>query len=643
MCGIAGAMSFSRSGFPVSDAYLTAMRDALAHRGPDGAGNWISSDGRVGLAHRRLSTSPFSSVATQPLGSPDGSLWIVLDGHVYNQSEVRAELERLGQPRSNEAHSSAALVLRAFEQWGIDCVGKLRGIFAFALWDDRKRELWLVRDRMGVKPLCFSIHNDRITFASDVKALLQDPDQPRSVNEEAFYHYLTFTVVPPPQTLFGGISKLGAATWLQVKASGEVREAAYWDALDYSAPLTDTSDEAIAERVLDELRTAVRISTPSDAPVGVFLSGGIDSSTIAQLIAEVRSEPVKTFSLGNADKNLSAVDEMPYARLMAKHLGADHHERLITVDDVIDFLPQLPKLQDEPVADQTCAATYYVSKLARENGVPVVLTGDGGDGLFCGSSQWLIWLKLQRMNDWPVPRPLKKLGLLGLRLVGKGGTFPYERMERGATGTPIFWSGSERFTNADKHALMSERLRNRFQATSSFEAVRPLHEKFQHLARDKSYLNWMTYVDLKLDLPEWMLMRTDKMAMAASVGTRAPFLDHKLVEYSMSIPESVKLRNGTQKYILKKAVRGLVPDEIIDRRKQGFGIPAHDWFGGKLGKYARDRIDEMCRHTDFFDHAAVIRFVEEAPPSKQKTRQQWLLLSFALWWHENMQWTGRGR
>lgn len=629
MCGIVGSVVFAGSSFAVTEAFVVGMRDTMTHRGPDGSGVWVSADRRVGLGHRRLAIIDLSDAAAQPMSNEDGSLHVVFNGEIYNHADIRKELESIGGHRWKTNHSDTEVILHAFEQWGIDCLHKFRGMFAIALWDDRKQELWLVRDRLGVKPLYYSVHNGRLNFASEIKALLEDPQQKRSVNEDALLHYLSFLATPAPDTLFAGIKKLPCGTWLRISAEGEIREQRYWDVLDYAEPCTTLTDDEVAKKILAELKVAVRLRKVSDVPVGVFLSGGIDSSTNAALFSEGPGEKVRTFSIGYAGDYESYQNELPYAKRVADAVGAEYHEKLLTVKDLIDFLPQMVRLQDEPIADPVCFPVYFVSKLARENGVIVCQVGEGADELFWGYPGWKTALRLQHLNDLPVPHWCKKLGLAAMRAFGKNLSFSYEWLRRGAAEQPIFWGGAEGFTEAQKLRLLSPRLRKALAGKTSWDAIRPIRQRFLKKARDPSWLNWMTYLDLNLRLPELLLMRVDKMSMGVSLEGRVPFLDHKLVELAMSIPEETKTRHGTLKYILKKSVRGIIPDEIIDRKKQGFGVPIREWFMDKLGHEIRRELDEFCSRTDFFDRDEVFRLIDE-----KKAAQVWYLFNFSLWWKE---------
>lgn len=623
MCGLTGALVFKNSSYRITRSLIQSMTDTLKHRGPDGEGIYISPDHKIGLGFRRLSIIDLSTAADQPMSS--GSLQLVFNGEIYNHADIRKELPHYHWKTD---HSDTEVILHAFEEWGIDCIHRFRGMFAIALWDGRKRQLWLVRDRIGIKPLYYSIHDNRITFGSEIKALLQDPDQKRAVHEEAFYHYLSFLTTPAPQTLFDGIKKLPPATWLRIEEDGSIHQHRYWDVWDHTQPLTHATEEEIASKILAELRTAVKLRKVSDVPVGVFLSGGIDSSTNTALFSE-GGDIVKTFSIGYEGNYNSYQNELHFAKRMAKEVNAIYHERLLNVDDLLNFLPEMIHLQDEPIADPVCVPVYYVSKLARDNGIIVAQVGEGADELFWGYPSWKTALKLQNLSDLSVPNFIKRLGLSAIRALGKNTSMHYERLRRGSLDQPIFWSGAESFTEAQKQRLLSPRLRQKLKGLTSWEAIQPIYQRFQDKAWEKSPLNWMSYSDLNLRLPELLLMRVDKMSMGVSLEGRVPFLDHKFVELAMSIPQSMKTKDGISKYILKKAVRGIIPDELIDRPKQGFGVPVYEWLYDKLGPRMREELESFCAQTDFLDQKEVMRYFD-----KGHAPQIWYLFNFALWWKQ---------
>jgi asparagine synthase (glutamine-hydrolysing) len=627
MCGIVGTLSFDGSSFVVTEPYIAKMRDTMRHRGPDGAGVWVSLDRKVGLGFRRLAIIDLSNAANQPMCNEDGSLWVAFNGEIYNHAEIRGELESIGGHRWKTHHSDTEVILHAFEEWGIDCLHRFRGMFAIALWDGRKRELWLIRDRIGIKPLYYSIHHGRIVFASEIKAMLQDPEQGRAVNEDGFFHYLSFLVVPAPNTLFSGIHKLSGGSWMRVQADGRIEEHCYWDVLDHVQPLNNVPEEEIARRLIAELRTAVRLRKVSDVPVGVFLSGGIDSSTNAALFSEGEKGVVKTFSIGYEGEHPSYQNELHYARLVADKVGAEYHDKILNINDLIDFLPLMAHLQDEPIGDSVCVPFYYVSKLARENEVIVCQVGEGADELFCGYPGWKASLLMQKLDDLPIPGLFKRVVVKSLSLVGLDHGWRYEYLRRSGCGLPIFWGGAESFTQTEKLKLLSPRMRKQFAPRTSWEELAPIRRRFEEKSKSGSNLDWMSYLDLKMRLPELLLMRVDKMSMGVSLEGRVPFLDHKFVELSMGIPSDLKLRDGTLKYILKKAVRNVIPDEIIDRKKQGFAVPIREWFDNILGDVARQQLKDFCLGADLLDWEEV-----EVLLDSDKRARAWPLLNAAQWW-----------
>ncbi len=629
MCGIAGSLVFKNSSFELTDEFLRRMRDTMIHRGPDGAGLWISENRRIGFGHRRLSIIDLSDAAAQPMSAANETLWITFNGEIYNHAELRAELIALGHSDWKTDHSDTEVILHAFAEWGIDCLERLRGMFAFALWDGRSRELWLVRDRLGVKPLYYSVHHGRLNFASEIKALLEDPDQQRKLHEDSLFHYLSFLTTPAPQTLFDGIKKLSAGTWIRIQENGNIQEQRYWDVLNHTVDMGSCSEGEIIESIRAELRDAVRYRSVSDVPVGVFLSGGLDSSINTALFSKLRADTVKTFTIGYLGQNSSYPNEAEYAHTVADLFSAKYHEKNLNVDDLLDFLPQMVQLQDEPIADPVCVPVYYLAKMARGAGVTVCQVGEGADELFCGYPGWKTLLKLQNLNDFPVPTAVKKLGLGGLRAVGRGEKFYYEWLRRGSEGQPIFWGGAEAFTEAQKQRLLSPRMRLKYRKRSSWEAIKGIHKRYLEGADSPSHLGWMSYLDLNFRLPELLLMRVDKMSMGASLEARVPFLDHNVVQLAMGIPERLKLKNGTLKYILKESARDLLPEGIIDRPKQGFGVPIHEWFFDKLGGQAHEEISNFCRHTDVLDPRAVSHLQEQG-----KSQQLWYLMNLAMWWKQ---------
>ncbi len=628
MCGVAGSFQFqpSRNQFQIDEPYLINMRDTMIHRGPDGCGLWINNEKDVGLAHRRLSIIDLSEKASQPMLSSDGRYALTFNGEIYNHSEIKEELIKLGITDWQTDHSDTEVLLQSYIHWGEDCLNHFKGMFAFAIWDDQKKELFVARDRMGIKPLYYTIQDGRFVFASEIKALLKDPAYTPEVNEKAFYHFLSFLTTPAPETLFKGISKLPSGHKMLIKNGNEPTSEPYWDVFDNVKPMDTDDEEKITKGTIEKLKKAVEYRKIGDVPVGVFLSGGIDSSTNAALFSDKGKEKIKTFSIGYDSDYGSYKNELHFAKEVADLIKSDHFEKRLTVDDLLDFLPKMIELQDEPIADPVCVPVYYVSKLARDNGVTVCQVGEGADELFWGYRSWQAKYYLAQLNDFPVPNIFKKGALKLLKLSGKEKTESYELLRRGVEGQPVFWGGAEAFTETQKQQLLSKEFKNRLGKISSWDVVKTHFEKFKATCKRPTNLNWMSYLDLKLRLPELLLMRVDKMSMGVSLEARVPFLDHEFIEYAMGIPTGKKTKRGISKYILKKAVRGLIPDKIIDRKKQGFGVPVHEWLLERLGDEMKAEIRSFAKETKYFNPEYIEGLIEQ-----KKANQLWYLYNFVLW------------
>ncbi|HOA25207.1 MAG TPA: asparagine synthase (glutamine-hydrolyzing) [Aggregatilineales bacterium] len=628
MCGIAGIVSLNNAP-PVEEALVWRMADAIAHRGPDDAGVYVSPDGRAALANRRLAIIDVSEAGHQPMSTPDGSLWIAYNGEVYNYAEFRARLEAQGHHFRSRSDTEA--ILRLYQQRGPEMLNDLRGMFALAIWDEQTRQLFLARDRIGVKPLYYTFAGGQFIFASEIKAILQHPAVERAVDEEAFYHFLSFLTSPAPRTLFKGIYKLQPGHYAVLNAEGDLHLTEYWDVFDEAQPHPEWSAADYQAAILSELRESIRYRMVSDVPFGVFLSGGIDSTTNLALMAEALDHPVQSFSIGY--KGVERYNEFEYARQAAACFGAEHHETRIGEEDLLSFLPGLVYHQDEPIADPVCVPLYYVSKLARDTGTVVIQVGEGADELFAGYTHWLDILRLYH-GGWQafnrLPAALRRLALAAAP-VGRD-SIRYEYIRRAAAGEELFWGGAEAFGEARKARLLHPDLRARLGDLSSWDVIRPYREMFErrtaHLPGAGDYVNWMAYLDLRLRLPELLLMRVDKMSMATSVEARVPYLDHKFVGLVMSIPERVKLNGtGTTKYLFKETVRGLIPDEIIDRPKQGFAVPVDEWLRTRLGSLIERKLTDFAARTGYFDPAALRSMLAS------HDYLTWYLLNFVLW-HE---------
>ena len=631
MCGILGVFRTTGSSTHLDPELLTKMRDTMAHRGPDDAGLYISPQKEIGLGHRRLSIIDLSPLAVQPMLNHDASLAIVFNGEIYNHAQIRPELERLGQKFKTD-HSDTEVILNGYAQWGEDILPKLRGMFAFAIWDRKKKKIWLARDRMGVKPLYYTEVNGNFIFASEIKALLAYPGVKRACHDRAFYDFLTFLVSPAPQTLFENIFKLPAGHTLTVNESGQKTTRRYWNPFSGVETLSQANESESIERIIESLRESIRYRMVSDVKFGVFLSGGVDSSTNVALMAEQMSRPVETFSIGF--KGPEKFNELHYARKIADRYKTNHHEIIIDDKDLMGFLPKLIHHQDEPIVDPVCVPVYFVSKLAKDSGTTVCQVGEGADELFCGYPYWGLVLKA---NPWikayqQVPLPLRSLLLSGANALAGNHWDAMRKLEvfrRGSIGEPVFWGGAEAYQETTKRRFLSDAFINKLDGYTSSEVIRNYREDFERDAPDGAdELHWMTYLDLRFRLPELLLMRVDKMTMATAVEARVPFLDQEFIRLVMGISQKMKFKNKTLKYLLKKAVEPLLPREIIHRPKQGFAVPIDEWFQSRARAWSDRKIMDFVKRSPYFNKEAMASFLQHS-----NGKMTWFLLNFVLW-HE---------
>src|SRR3989441_415383 len=611
MCGIAGIMSFN--GRPVSSEEMGAMCTAMVHRGPDNEGFYIGPG--VGLGRRRLSCIDLQT-GPQPVHNEDGTIWVVFNGEIYNFRELRTQLQGLGHSFNTATDTEA--IVHLYEEYGQRCVEHLRGMFAFALWDDRLKLLLLARDRLGIKPLYYAEVGGRLLFASELKAILQVPEVERSVKWRAVSHLFTGLTTPPAESIIEGVCKLEPGHLLIASPGKDPQTERYWEVRfepDYSR-----SEEDYAEELRERLEESVALHLVSDVPLGAFLSGGLDSSSVVATMARLTSSPVKTFSIGFTDEDYN---ELHYARLVAQRFGTDHHE-LILEPNVVDILEDLAWYLDEPFGDPSAIPTFMVSKLAADH-VTVVLSGDGGDELFAGYDKYLVEGRERRFRF--VPTRIRRLFGLLSRLMPEGMRgrnllrhFSLPEAERCLDAVTLF-------RLEDKQKLFRKEA---FERLSHDDPFRPEAEELTHGAGH--WLTKLQSLDLKRYLPLDILTKVDRMSMAHSIETRVPLLDHKLVEFAATIPPELQLRSGTTKYIFKQAMRGILPDEIIDRPKHGFAVPLGRWFRGQLGDFVRDLLlSETSRGRGIFNTAYIEQLVQRHAKGRDRDLQLWTLISFELW------------
>jgi asparagine synthase (glutamine-hydrolysing) len=635
MCGICGVWEYGAVEGRVAGALISDMRDQMQHRGPDDAGELIFDNGRGGLGFRRLSIIDLSEAGHQPMHGCDDQLWLVFNGEIYNHARLREGLQHRGHRYASRTDSET--ILHLYEERGPDFVHDLEGDYAIALWDARREQLLLVRDRIGVKPLYFYQKDGRFIFASEIKAILRHPAVTPDVDEGALYHYLTFLTTPAPQTLFKDIQKLPAGHMLIVKRDGSITRQQYWDALPPPVAEIRTDDEH-KEEILRLLRASITKRMMSDVPFGVFLSGGVDSSANVALMSEQMSRPVETFTVGFRDQEY--LNELESARRIAREFCTNHHEVIISEKEMQDFLPELVFHQDEPIADPVCVPLYYVSKLARDSGTIVVQVGEGADEIFSGYDNYRQYLALHE-NFWRhaerIPSSLRRVvsGLARplLEATGRKRT-AIELIRRLGADEPLFWGATIVYDEALKPRILSRQMRERFNGLSSLQAVTPYLDHIEQERPNSDFLSRLTYLELKLRLPELLLMRVDKITMATSVEARVPFLDHHLVEYALGLPRSLKVEGTSGKHILKRALEDILPRDLLYNPKRGFGAPVREWFRNGLGEWFDAHLmNSPMRSRQFLNYEFVGRLLDEhRRGQKDWGFHLWALLNLSLWY-----------
>jgi asparagine synthase (glutamine-hydrolysing) len=630
MCGIAGILNTRQ---PVDLDVLRQMCDALRHRGPDDEGYYIAPG--VGLGQRRLSIVDLAT-GHQPLANEDGSVWVTFNGEIYNFQELRRRLEGLGHRFAT--HSDTEVLVHAYEQYGPECVRHLRGMFAFALWDGHRQTLLLARDRVGKKPLFYTTAGDEVVFASELQGLLRHPGVRRELDPTALDEYLTYGYVPAPRSGFRGIHKLPPAHYLTASRSQsgdgiELRAERYWR-LEHGPKLAVGVEEA-AEGLLEVLTEAVRLRQIADVPLGALLSGGIDSSLVVALMSQVSDRPVRTFSIGFEEQEFN---ELPYARLVAQRFGTEHHEFIVR-PDAVEVLPTLVRHYGEPYADSSALPSYYVARLTRQH-VTVALNGDGGDENFAGYERYLGSLLADHYRRLPalvreglvrpvaalIPETLSRRSRLqqAKRFLQAAGLPPAARYLR--------WVNC--FPAEARQRLYTPDFRQALDGADAEAWLALLFEDARGAGLGR--LDTLLEVDRQSYLPYDLLVKMDVATMANSLEARSPFLDHKVMEYAARLPDRLKVRGRSLKYLLKVVGRRLLPLEILGRRKMGFGVPVGAWMRAGLGRFLEDILLSPGARTRAYLRPEAVRHLLDAHRQGQRdcSGQLWALLCLELWQRE---------
>ena len=622
MCGIAGFVESSRPTSPFradeSRALVHRMCDVIRHRGPDDEGVWVA-DG-VALGMRRLSIIDLST-GHQPIHNEDQTVWIVFNGEIYNFRELRLELEGAGHRFYTSTDTE--VIVHAYEQWGKAAIARLRGMFGLAIWDTRSRTLMVARDRIGIKPMYYATTNGRLYFGSELKSLLEAPDLPRDLDAAALDHYLSFLYTPRDGSIFKSVRKLPPGhlmTW----CGGRLTIERYWQ-MAATETFTGSEEEAV-HQLRAVLSDAVRSHMVSDVPLGAFLSGGVDSSLVVGLMSELSSARVKTFSIGFDEP---AFDELEHARRVADHFGTEHHEFVVKPDGV-GILDKLISHFDEPFADSSAIPTWYVSEMARRH-VTVVLSGDGGDELFGGYDRYLPHPRVAAFDRYS-PRALRRVAALAAKRLphgarGKNFLRHVGRDEQGRYLDAIRFFGAD-----EKSALLTPELQR---AIDGPDAETRLARHFERLA-SLPWASQMMRFDAETYLPEDILTKVDRMSMAHSIESRVPLLDNEVIAFAATLPAGMKIKNGRRKHVLKEVAATLLPRDIIDRKKQGFGVPLGTWFRGHLRElFADTLLSPTALQRGYFQPAFVNRIVaEHLAGTRDHTLRLWQLLVFERWHRE---------
>jgi asparagine synthase (glutamine-hydrolysing) len=612
MCGIAGILSLN--GTPVRRSEIEAMCQTMVHRGPDEDGFYLSSE--VGLGMRRLRIIDLET-GRQPAINEAGTVWAVFNGEIYNYQELRRSLIAMGHVFRTATDTET--IVHLYEEYGDRCVDYLRGMFAFALWDERKKRVLLARDRIGIKPLYYGRFRDRLYFASELKALLALEDVPREIDWRSAGHLFQYLTTPPESSIIRGIHKLPPAHRMSICIqTGAIDLESYWN-LQF-APSSQTPESELIEQLDSLLDESVKLHMISDVPLGAFLSGGVDSSAIVASMTRHASKPVKTFSVGFHDQRY---DESPYARSVARAFGAEHHE-LILEPDGFDIIDKLVWHLDEPFGDTSAIPTYLVSQLASQH-VTVVLSGDGGDELFGGYQKYLVE-KTERRFDRLPPFIRTMAGTIG-GMLPEGARGKRFLTHFGLSGIDRYLDASTLFHTDQQRRLFAADIRETLALVDfAHSGPDPARAKTGH------WLSTLQYMDLKHYLPLDILTKVDRMSMAHSIEARVPLLDHKLVEFAATIPPDLQIRDGRTKHLFKSAMKGTIGDDILDRAKHGFGVPLSSWFRGSLDGFARDvLLSGRSRQRGVFNTKYVESLLDMNSRGRDLDFQIWTLISFELW------------
>lgn len=628
MCGINGVFQRASNSLDLKSA-LIAMNEKLAHRGPDDNGIWLHQNKNIALGQTRLSILDLSSAGHQPMREKLSGNIIVYNGEIFNYKLLN---EKFLQDEVFESHSDTETILKLYRKFGVDMLQHLNGMFAFALWDAQKEQLILARDRSGKKPLYYTEMNGGFSFSSELKAIFELPFIKKEIDEKVLYDFLTFNTVSTPNTMFKRISKFKPGHFMIVNSTG-VQKYESFNNLKYQK-LKFSTEKDLEDLVYYKLEESVKLRMISDVPVGAFLSGGVDSSAIVALMRENTENEIKTFTIGfDGQPNYN---ELQYAEKIARRYNTNHFVKTVTPSDLLDFIPKITDIYDEPQADTTAIPIYFISKLAKENNIKVVLNGDGPDELFSGYSNYQRYVKNHQYFRLGEKTPQFVKGLINKVISTIKPDSPLSEMtSRLHNNQDFYWPGAGGMKESVKNNLLSDDFKSNIQNHSSYNYVKQLKQDYLTFldGHNFDYINWLCYSGYRQAVTEKFLFRADRLGMANSIESRSPFLNHEMVQLALSIPGEYKIKNGINKYILKKSLERILPDDILYRKKMGFNLPIREWASETIYNGVKKDIKLFNEETNFFNLEEVnsqLRLLKEG--NQQYTNNVWTIYFLINWY-----------
>ncbi|WP_353779885.1 asparagine synthase (glutamine-hydrolyzing) [Winogradskyella sp. 3972H.M.0a.05] len=628
MCGISGIFRLSSTNLDLCKS-VTDMNKAMEHRGPDDKGIWENSQGNLCMGQTRLSIIDLSQAGHQPMIDTATKNVITYNGEVFNFKILNNEYLKQEEFFSN---SDTETILKLYKKYGLDMIAKLNGMFAFAIWDEARQELILARDRSGKKPLYYTEMNGCFMFSSELKALFKLPWITKELDEKVLYDFLTFNTVSTPNTMFKGISKFKPGYYMVVNKDGIQKYESFND-LKYRK-LNFSTENELADMVYDKLEESVGLRMISDVPVGAFLSGGVDSSAIVALMRNNTQNEIKTFTIGF--ENQPDYNELKYAEKIASRYNTNHFIKTVTPNDLLDFIPKVTDIYDEPQADTTAIPIYFISQLAQEENIKVVLNGDGPDELFSGYSNYERYVKMYQYYKVAnnAPKFLKQVSKQVADAIYPGKPLS-EMANRLVKGEDFYWPGAGGMKEGAKHKLLSSEFKDRVNGHSSYEYVKRLKEDYNKFLDGNKfdYINWLCYSGYRQAVTERFLFRADRLGMANSIEARSPFLNHEMVQLALSIPGEYKIKNGVNKYILKKALERILPDDILYRKKMGFCLPIREWASETIYNGVKDEVVQFNKETNLFNLEMVnsqLQLLKDG--NTQYTNSVWTIYFLINWY-----------